>query len=382
MKKIYNSVIKSLVLVGFFAMLVLSGCQKDSTEGPQGEKGEQGIAGADGSTLLSGNGVPTTSLGKNGDYYLDKTAVAIYGPKTSTGWGEATSIKGETGNNGKDGSKILSGTDIPVSLLGAEGDFYFDTQNIAIYGPKTTAGWGSPVSLKAPAGNGVTVLLYRNHAFQSVVRIDTNDEYRLQRLEELNEEKISAENSIAIYQQQYDDWVEGINANTAPWYTQEQKNADLVYALQQFENNTAYSRERLIQIANERASIEQQLTIGNFHIESKISLDSKYHSTYDNGMAIVYIKKAGDTEVGWSREFHYSSQIINNGNFYVYADDDNTLKNQFIIEGSSFLMPESEVKAARIDIKIVLIPATTVEVMSSKKINIKDLKVVAKYLGI
>ena len=296
MKKIYNSMIKSLALVGFFAMLVLSGCQKDSTEGPQGEKGEQGIAGADGSTLLSGNGAPTTSLGKNGDYYLDKTAVAIYGPKTSAGWGEATSLKGETGNNGKDGSKILSGTDVPASSLGAEGDFYFDTQNIAIYGPKTTVGWGSPVSLKASAANGVTVLLYRNHAFQRVVK------------------------------------------------------------------NEMYTYEA-------------------FDFESIISLDSKYHDIYENGLVATYIKKSGDIVAGWG-DYISSYFSSDDKGFLVEIKGYNFVRNQIEIYGSSRNMTESEVKAAKIDIKIVLIPATTVEVMSSKKINTKDLKAVAKYLGI
>ncbi|MFD1631547.1 hypothetical protein [Pseudopedobacter beijingensis] len=303
MKRNYNLKIKKSIFAALLAVLTLNACQKEASEGPQGEKGEQGIAGADGSTLLSGNGEPTVSLGKTGDYYLDKTAVTIYGPKTSAGWGEATSLKGGTdgkdganGTNGKDGSKILSGTDVPALSLGAEGDFYFDTQNVAIYGPKTSTGWGNPVSLKAQA-NGVTVLLYKNHAFQSVVR----NEY------------------------------------------------------------------------------------GNFEVESIIPIDAKYHEVCENGMVIAQVRKSDDANAGWGNGLYYEYSTDNSLYLYydISIDDFNKIKNQIKVSGSFYQnISESEVKAFKIDIKIILIPATTVEVMSSKKINTKDLKAVSKYLGL
>lgn len=393
MKRNYNLKIKKSIFAALLVVLTLNACQKEASEGPQGEKGEQGIAGADGSTLLSGNGEPTVSLGKTGDYYLDKTAVTIYGPKTSAGWGEATSLKGGTdgkdganGTNGKDGSKILSGTDVPALSLGAEGDFYFDTQNVTIYGPKTSAGWGNPVSLKAQAANGVTVLLYKNHAFQSVVRNTSSDTYRQERLVSLAEEKVLAEAPIANYQEQYDQQVAGINSITDSWYTQEMKNADLAQALQNFENNTEYYREWLIRIANEKIRIEQELATGSFNVESIIPLDIKYHDIYDNGIILVQVKKANDVSATWwSSEYNYLEQIGEENNYRrlnLYVDDGTTSKNQVEISGYSSGIPESEIKAFRIDIKIVLIPATTVEVMSSKKINTKDLKAVSKYLGL
>ena len=53
---------------------------------------------------------------------------------------------------GADGRTILNGTAAPSSDTGAEGDFFLDTTNSMLYGPKTTSGWGSGVSLIGPTG--------------------------------------------------------------------------------------------------------------------------------------------------------------------------------------------------------------------------------------
>lgn len=390
MKKRFTKVICTLLYSCFLSALILSGCSKNGDAGPQGEKGEQGIAGVDGSTLLSGNGTPAATLGKNGDYYLDKTAVAIYGPKTASGWGSATSLKGETGNNGAngaDGSKILSGTDVPSPTLGTIGDFYFDTQNIAIYGPKTTSGWGNPVSLKAPEANGVTTLLYRNHAFQSVVRSVQQDTYWQSQIQQLENDKASAESSIASYQQQYDQNVANINADT--WSTQEQKNLYLAQALQSFESNTAYYRERLVEIAKQKQKYQQYLAVGNFEMKTEIALDTKYADISDTGMIIIRVKKANDATAPWSDGIYETTSVSNPNSDYpdyvgydIYSGDDTIYKDKIVIDGNSYLMPETDVKKIKFDIKIVLIPATTVVTMSSKNINVKDAKAVAKFLGL
>lgn len=123
------------IFMALVSALIFFGCAKDGTPGLDGENGEQGIPGVDGTALLNGNGAPNNSWGKNGDFYLDKTTVSIYGPKTAAGWGEATSLTGSDGKdgidgtngkdgedgkdgvngaNGKDGSKILSGNQIPT----------------------------------------------------------------------------------------------------------------------------------------------------------------------------------------------------------------------------------------------------------------------------
>ena len=56
------------------------------------------------------------------------------------------------GVNGVDGKSVLSGSSAPASNLGKTGDFYINTSNYNIYGPKTSGGWGSGTSLVGPAG--------------------------------------------------------------------------------------------------------------------------------------------------------------------------------------------------------------------------------------
>ena len=117
--------------------LILSNCSKEP------EKIIERVEVQKGSQILSGAGVPNASLGSVGDYYLDKTTMNLYGAKTSEGWGTPLPLKGtqgQTGQNGQNGSKILSGTGAPTNQ-GNIGDWYIDTQNKRLYGPKKENGW-------------------------------------------------------------------------------------------------------------------------------------------------------------------------------------------------------------------------------------------------
>jgi hypothetical protein len=84
-------------------------------QGPQGAKGDTGAAGspgakgdtggagspgAKGSTVLNGAGAPSAGTGVNGDFYIDTTNNNIYGPKTAGGWGSLTALKGAAGAAG------------------------------------------------------------------------------------------------------------------------------------------------------------------------------------------------------------------------------------------------------------------------------------------
>lgn len=145
--------------------VMLYACSQDGLQGPEGVKGEQGpvgAAGKDGSVLYSGSGIPNATLGKFGDYYLNKDNGDFYGPKADTGWGTAVSLKGANGTNGSngtngtngaDGSKIFSGEGIPSATLGINGDYYLDRLNYQLYGPKTNDfGWGIPILLRGAQG--------------------------------------------------------------------------------------------------------------------------------------------------------------------------------------------------------------------------------------
>ena len=130
-------------------------------KGEKGDTGSQGEPGADGKTVRSGSGAPSSALGVDGDFYLDNTAHAIYGPKTNSGWGSPTSLIGPQGPTGltgaagpvgADGKTVRSGSGPPSSTLGVDGDFYINTAANTIYGPKASGAWGSATSLIGPQG--------------------------------------------------------------------------------------------------------------------------------------------------------------------------------------------------------------------------------------
>ncbi|EGD35358.1 collagen-like protein [Capnocytophaga sp. oral taxon 338] len=87
-----------------------------------------------GSTILSGNGTPSTSQGEKGDYYLDLKTANLYGPKT-TDWGSPVlNLKGIAGKDGKDGQNGQPGTngkDAPVPHI-KDGYWYVGDQSTGI----------------------------------------------------------------------------------------------------------------------------------------------------------------------------------------------------------------------------------------------------------
>ncbi|WP_321296354.1 hypothetical protein [Marinifilum fragile] len=134
----------------------------DGPEGKQGIQGEVGPAGADGSVIYSGEGNPLDETGVTGDYYLDSTTGMIYGPKKNDdSWNEVDSfsLKGANGQDGQNGSKILSGYDTPSNSIGNIGDYYLDKETYTLFGPKLdvptfgVSAWGTGLMLKGADGN-------------------------------------------------------------------------------------------------------------------------------------------------------------------------------------------------------------------------------------
>jgi hypothetical protein len=69
--------------------------------GPLGLTGPQGPAGANGNTVLNGAGAPGSSVGNDGDFYLDTTADVLYGPKSGGAWPvNGVSLAGPPGSPG------------------------------------------------------------------------------------------------------------------------------------------------------------------------------------------------------------------------------------------------------------------------------------------
>ena len=54
---------------------------------------------------------------------------------------------GTSGPQGGRGTGILNGTTAPNNTIGIIGDFFLNTTNMNLYGPKTESGWGTPTDL-------------------------------------------------------------------------------------------------------------------------------------------------------------------------------------------------------------------------------------------
>ena len=78
-------------------------------------------------TILNGKGAPLSTLGINGDFYIDTRSLLIYGPKKSNKWPLPQSLQGPigaTGADGKNGSegKTLSNTSAVAGPTGSPGE--------------------------------------------------------------------------------------------------------------------------------------------------------------------------------------------------------------------------------------------------------------------
>ena len=113
--------------------------------GATGSAGTTGAPGATGASLLSGNGVPNIAFGAVNDFYINTANNSLIGPKTATGWPSVgISLVGPTGvagSAGTNGTSILAGAGTPASTLGNNGDLYFDTGARTILGPKALGNW-------------------------------------------------------------------------------------------------------------------------------------------------------------------------------------------------------------------------------------------------
>jgi hypothetical protein len=75
-----------------------------------------------GNIVLNGVGAPSAETGLNGDFYINSSNYDIYGPKTSGSWGSATSLVGPTGATGSTGATGPQGATGDTGPQGATGD--------------------------------------------------------------------------------------------------------------------------------------------------------------------------------------------------------------------------------------------------------------------
>lgn len=141
-------------------------------QGAPGKDGQDGKDGVDGSTILSGAGAPSFSLGKVGDIYIDTSSWDLW-KKTNTGWIKIGNLKGEKGDTGSqgptgpagpqgepgsDGSTVLSGNGQPANQLGKNGDVYINLSTGDYYQKENDA-WTLKGNIKGPQGEqGVSIV--------------------------------------------------------------------------------------------------------------------------------------------------------------------------------------------------------------------------------
>jgi hypothetical protein len=64
-------------------------------QGPPGPIGATGRPGLDGNGILNGAGFPKSEDGKDGDFYIDVTRMALFGPKEGGVWGKPVFLRPE-----------------------------------------------------------------------------------------------------------------------------------------------------------------------------------------------------------------------------------------------------------------------------------------------
>jgi len=141
--------------------------------GPQGVKGDTGDTGPVGPQGPIGLTGPQGPQGVKGDTG-DTGPTGATGPIGPTGATGATGATGPQGPAGLDGKSVLNGVGAPGSTIGVDGDFYIDTATEDIYGPKTAGVWGPPTSLIGSVGSVdlddlTDVVITSPEEFQSLV---------------------------------------------------------------------------------------------------------------------------------------------------------------------------------------------------------------------
>ena len=86
-----------------------------------------------GSMILSGEGVPSAEKGQTGDYYLDLSSSALYGPKTKDGWGNSVlNLKGLKGDKGDNGTNGQNGQPGLTPHIGENGNWWVGNTDLGV----------------------------------------------------------------------------------------------------------------------------------------------------------------------------------------------------------------------------------------------------------
>lgn len=87
-------------------------------QGQQGPAGPAGVVGPSGAGVIGGYGAPASNTGHNGDFYVDQSVSAFYGPKSDSGWAAPVSMIGPQGPQGPTGAAGAIGATGPSGKAG------------------------------------------------------------------------------------------------------------------------------------------------------------------------------------------------------------------------------------------------------------------------
>lgn len=100
------------------------------------------VQGVSVNTFLSGSGAPASSLGIDGDYYMDVPGKVWYGPKALGAWPAGFSVVGPAGTNGMNGINGSPGAPgAPGTRIGVVSE-YITSGNVAL--PDSGGVWRKP----------------------------------------------------------------------------------------------------------------------------------------------------------------------------------------------------------------------------------------------
>jgi hypothetical protein len=154
LKNLHGFFVSFTLSASLISALLFSSCQKGNqgAAGATGAAGAAGTQGATGNTILSGDGTPSSTLGNNGDYYLELDSSNLYGPKTSAGWGSPVSMTGASGAVGTPGA---AGTVPLVDTFSVKtADWTTGGEIVAQFASGT--GWGYPAQIYTRYNSNIT----------------------------------------------------------------------------------------------------------------------------------------------------------------------------------------------------------------------------------
>jgi hypothetical protein len=135
------SITTTLIFGNLVATSVQANTIKKTSTSKAGRVATPGI-----NTLLSGKGAPKSTLGIDGDFYIDTSKTNLYGPKTNGKWPAPVSLKGTAGTNGTNGTNGLIGA---TGATGAKG-----TSTNGSDGAPGPSGASGSTGATGPAGSG------------------------------------------------------------------------------------------------------------------------------------------------------------------------------------------------------------------------------------